>query len=162
SPDGKTLASSFRNDVRMAEAPETLIHFWDPDNGTKRQAVKLDRRLNFSTGLFSPDSKLFAYATVSGEISVIDVAGGNVLHKLTVGTQQDAPVLAFSADGTQLYSKLPSERVVRQWDLKTGKSAGFFGGKADGQSGRFAGTVGCLALLPDGKTLAAGDSNAIR
>src|SRR5439155_12476854 len=113
-------------------------------------------------GVFSPDSKLFAFSTQGGEIGVVEASSGRVLHQWKVETLQDAPQLAFSADSAKLYSKLSSERVVRQWDVHTGKAAGFFGDKSDDQRGRFAGLVSCLALMPDGKTLAVGDSNALR
>ena len=54
------------------------------------------------------------------------------------------------------------DRAIRVWDVKTGKAAGFLGDKSDVRLTRFVGSAGCLALLPDGKTLALGDSNAIR
>jgi RNA polymerase sigma factor (sigma-70 family) len=161
-PDGKTLAWAARR-PGPKEGKEATIQFWDAATGNRLRTVQVETMAGFSAAVFAPDSKRLAYATVDGEVGVVDAAAGKVLHKWVVGNRTANPAVVFSADGTKLYTKLSAERGVREWESATGKALRQFGDLAQEGPARFEPLTGCLSLMPNGKTLAiGGNGNALR
>jgi WD40 repeat protein len=106
---------------------------------------------------FSDDEQLFAVCDAhEGRVYVLDLATGKE-RKLSAASEADHwrlySSLAFSADGKLLaaWSKSAGEVVV--WDVATGKER--CRAKAPPRKGDYPPRV-CVALSPDGKTLAAG------
>jgi RNA polymerase sigma factor (sigma-70 family) len=161
SPDGKMLAYAPPDSLRVVKAPE--IQIWDAATGKELGTHKVETRFGFSAAVFSPSNKLLAYATVDGEVGVMVAVGGKLLHKWSIANRQESPAVAFSADSTKVYTKVAGSRIVREWDVATGKELRKLGEAADDGPTRPSNTTGCLVLTSDGKTLAVGgDGNAIR
>lgn len=100
----------------------------------------------------SRDGRLAALSDASGRIAIRETRGWHLVAELyhPVG----ATAVAFSPDGTQLYSA-GYDGTARQWDLATRKTVRIFSGAK--------GTLWTLALSPDGKELAtAGEDTVIR
>jgi RNA polymerase sigma factor (sigma-70 family) len=145
SPDGKVLAVGTEGviklfDVYAGKLLRTLAH--EPKEG---QPIPDGRRVHFS-----PDGKTLASVGAYG-ITLWDVASGTLNSRLH--PQGTGPAdLTFSPDGKKLAS--PSEDLsVRFWDVPTGKE--------EPEPGH-PGTVGAVALSPDGKVVVTGSIDGVR
>jgi RNA polymerase sigma factor (sigma-70 family) len=168
-PDGKTLVSvTCEMDEQNAV---NSITFWDPETGQEMHTVKVKDGFGIHSPVFSPDSKLFAYATHDCEVHLLRAATGENLQNFKVlAIPGHWPRLVFAADSSKLYSKSPNPGMecIQEWDVKTGKllrrmfSAGV--NPQDPDRIRYLPGLECLATSADGKTLAAGggDDHSIR
>src|SRR5262249_5490956 len=124
-PDGKHLAAALhRFGGRDNEGP--LVRVWELATGREVFPAWHGRHAN--AGAFSPDGKLLAAGGENdggendGTVAVYDWAAKRQLLRF----QADAHVvfcLAFSADGTKLYTG-GNDPDVKRWDAATGKTAG--------------------------------------
>lgn len=158
-PDGKTLVS-----IRTAEGEMELEHhiqFWDLATGKVRHTARILRETGLQSGVFSPDSKRFAFALLS-EVVVLDVASGEQLQRWKsedlVFTATTWPALAFAADSNRLYATA-GEGAILELDLRTGKQLRRLADRGRRHTvwsvfPRMDGPPSCLAMAPDGKTLA--------
>lgn len=141
SPDATTIASG---------SQDGLISLWNMEN--KRKVIELTGHTEEITSLaFSPiDSNVFASAAGDGTIRFWSVETYNTLKKIDAGAAVSA--LAFSADGKTLFSA-GDDRLIRRWDVATGKPTGVFKGHED--------AVTHLAVLKD-KLLSGSPDRTIR
>jgi RNA polymerase sigma factor (sigma-70 family) len=162
-PNGQTLTCAV-NDY-TPDGLVTKFQFWDANTGKELYAIKATQFKSVglvSSPVFSPDGKLFAFGTMEGEVS-LHRTGGELVRKLPAAAKQQWPLVAFAADSSRLYTKVPDDRTIREWDVTTGKPLRRLT-EPDGEpSVRFGGPIGCLTLAPNGKTLAVGgDNNSLR
>jgi len=171
-PDGKTLVSvTCEMDEMDKKEAVNSITFWDPETGKELHTLKVKDGFGIFSPVFSPDSKLFAYATHDCEVRLLRAGTGELLQKFTVSEVRGHwPRLAFAADSSKLYSKSPNpgRECVQEWDVKTGNLLRrmFSQGVVPKDPDRIIYFPGleCLATSADGRTLAAGggDDNSIR
>jgi WD40 repeat protein len=148
SPDGKTLASY---------ADPTTLGLWDTATGRRVGSVPMPDRNPIQNGAFSPDGRCLALDMNDGTVAVYELATGQVrqvLSKKAAGPANAAYApygqipgsrVAFAPDGRTL-AQAGLDRVLRVWDVDTGKELATFKGHA--------GAVGAVAYAPDGKSLA--------
>ncbi|MDY3554341.1 sigma-70 family RNA polymerase sigma factor [Gemmata sp. JC717] len=137
SPDGKTLALG----------QDKAIRFYDLASG------KEVRSWTSSVGdayylAFSPDGKVLASAHGGGAVLLWDVAKGRVRTRLTAG-QNTRTMLVFSPDGKTLATADVLKKLIRLFDVTTGKERQQIGSETLAFPLDF-------AFSPDGATLAAG------
>jgi WD40 repeat protein len=133
-PNGKILASAAGH-----------IHFWDVSTG--QEVRRLRQAGDVRLLAFSPDGKVLASGggISSGDrVLLWDLAKGRLWH--TLGFEEMATrSLAFSPDGRTLATGGMKGKMVRLWEMATGKERGRFPGSSGGGN--------CAAFLPDGKHL---------
>jgi WD40 repeat protein len=141
-PDGKTLA------VGADPALDTLS-IWDVATGRSLSPFGSGRQESVHTVAFSPDGKLLASQGDAGPIRLRDPATGEEKAALLVDGD-NLRSLIFSPDSTTLVGLRGGQ--VYLWDVATGKELRRFGELNYPR---------CLALSPDGKTLAGGGCSRI-
>jgi len=135
SPNGKVLASSCLGGT---------LRLWDTETGKETRSLPIDGGYRVLAMTFSLDSKRFAFNNRSDKgIQLVDVADGKVVRTFQ-GHKDSVTGLAFSADGTMLFSG-GHDHTIRAWDVATGKELRRYGDAKTEITG--------LALAPDGKTL---------
>jgi RNA polymerase sigma factor (sigma-70 family) len=144
-PDGKTLASAGYDNV---------VRLWDV--ATAKETAQLSGHTAPVLAVaFAPDGKTLASGSHDGTARLWDVRTGKETKKLDADSGINIGVsgVSFSPDGKQLAACTTASRVVRVYDVASGKETHALAG------GRFR----RVAFSPDGKTLAAGDgNNAVR
>jgi RNA polymerase sigma factor (sigma-70 family) len=143
------------------------LRFWNPWKGEERYSLQQPHIPGERLALaFSPDSKLFAFATRASEIILLQVANGEQLHKLKVTEQHADTLLAFNPEGAKLYSRSLitslNDLIIQEWDTHSGKLLRRFG-ERDPDLGRWS-IVNMqlgrsLQVSPDGKTLLTGEGS---
>ena len=98
---------------------------------------------------FSPDGKALAETGSGGDTRLWDVQTGALLK--TFGGAGNRYAAAFSPD-SKLLASAGEEKAIQVWDVKTGKVVQTF--SAEG-----AAPIRSLAFSPDGKSLAAADTD---
>ena len=147
SPDGETLASG---------DSKGDIHLWDVRTRQQKNLLKGHTSHVYSVA-FSPDGRTLASGEQEKIIYLWDVHTGERKKTITDHTHYVSAVL-FSPDGKTLISGSWDD-TIRLWDAHTGEQKKNFVWD----------TISCLAISPDGKTLAGGSvfargsaTNAIR
>ncbi len=142
SPDGKALASAGGD---WEDDGTGEVKLWDVGSGRPRFSLKQDDRTMFAVA-FSPDGKTLASGGRDQAITLWDVATGQG-RKTCVGHEEAVRTIAFHPDGHALASS-GFDKTVRIWDARTGEAIGspFV---LDGTG------PNCVAISPDGKSLAA-------
>jgi serine/threonine-protein kinase len=112
-----------------------------------QRSIKAEAGGPILSAAFSPDGKTLVVAGNYRSVQELDVASGT--PRVTInGRLGNSPLVAMSPDG-KLFATTGGERVVRFWNVETGKQW-----LADLSTGIPA--VYALAFGPDGKTLAVG------
>ena len=135
SSDGKLLAAPIRDGIKIWES------------GTGKELKSWAEGPPMITRIaFSPDDKYLAAASFGGDVKIWDTTKWTAVRSLETPMVKKASnwVLdfAWSKDGKHLVSA--GHQAILLWDVKTGKRLHKFGTFAT-----------CVALSPDGKTLAA-------
>jgi WD40 repeat protein len=155
-PDGKMFVSV----ESELDGMDSVHHlkFWDPQTAKELRSIKVPTPFGLIAGVFSPDSKLFAYATPDAGLVLLRADTGEQLHQWKAWKSVDSAALAFAADSTKLYCRTLNLPLVQEWDVTTAKLLRKFPAlfPATRTVLFFPGGHSCLAASPDGKTLATG------
>ncbi len=143
SPDGKLLAS----------CAGTTIILWDVGNAKELRRIELDHYV--SSIAFSPDSKTLAVSTGGAILWLYDVATARKSSEFDTELRS-VNHLVFAPDGMTL-ALTAGGGTVRLRDVATGKQLQELGPTPRPRRGSEPWTR-CVALSPDGKTVAAGYS----
>lgn len=129
------------------------LRHWDMKTGkllNEHPVARVAEQASRVRAAFSADAGKVACASNSGPgIHVYDTATGQEIQPLD-GHARGTYALGFTPDGKTLVSS-GSDRVIRLWDLTSGKEVRQFG-KVPPEGHKF---VFALAISPDGKRLAA-------
>ncbi len=147
SPDGKIFASGNENgDIILWDAA-THEPIGQPLNGDTKAVTDI---------AFSPDGKILAAGSFDGSIILWDAVSGQKISQLIekYAIYDYLTYVAFSPDGKTLATGRSDEKIIKRWDLATGKT---IGEPLAVDSG-----VNDLVFSPDGRLLAAGDGDNVR
>jgi RNA polymerase sigma factor (sigma-70 family) len=167
SPDGKILAAGYQcstprqtDDLRPGDQM-WKIQLWEAATAKKVGNILVETKLLWGISFlaFSPDGKMLASANGNGIVRLWDLAiGKEILHVETandvlgtMGRGRGTCTVVFSPDGKRLATLTSgmAVSVVRVWDLATRKEIHSIKGEG----------FYCMALAPDGKTLATGNAD---
>lgn len=150
SPDGKTI---------ITVTGGRLVKSWDAGTGKLLQQRELPVRFSsYHESYLSSDGRflIIQEEDFDAPIDIWDVPAGKRLHRLRPPRGQWHPMSALSPDGKTLAvgegGPIKNKRVLRLWDLESGKQRELKG---------HAGTFQNLAFSPDGKFLAATDGQLV-
>ena len=132
SPDGRTLASTYR------DGP---VKLWDVGTGRKVGVLPVVPVLDVA---FSPDGRSMAIATMSDQLMIWDVATGRNVRTFR-GHASGFHGVAFSPDGRTL-AFASADNTVELWDAANGKEVRTLSGHTK--------PVIAVAFSPDGRTFA--------
>jgi WD40 repeat protein len=154
-PQDRVNTMAFSPDSRLLATGnvDRTIRLWDTATG--RPVARLQEHTKpVSSVAFSPDGKLLASGSADRTIRLWDLDSRQeraVLH----GHRGVVMELSFCRERRLLASRGWAEPVVRLWDTRTGQEAGLLRGHTA--------AIRCLAVSPDGKTMATGsDDSTIR
>lgn len=145
SPDGRHVA---------AGGSAGVVRVWDTGSGNPVWSSADANTAEVIAAAYAPDGSLLATAAADGRVKLCDPASGAVRRTLE-GHAGGATSLAFSADGLLLACG-DGQGATRLWDVRTGRLS-----RTCQSAASKAGTVTtdrlvtCVALSPDGATLAA-------
>ena len=144
SPDGKTLATSNRDDL----AEGTTIQLWDAAT-CKHKTSLMGPQEPIVSVAFSPDSRTVAGGGEDGTVYLWDATNGELKTTLTGHTKDFVFSVAFSPDGRTLASgaRRSGDGEVYLWDV--------ISGECKASLNRLGG-VSSVAFSPDGSALAVG------
>ena len=159
SPDGKTLATSSRDDL----AKDTTVQLWDAVTCKHKATLTTERQETIYSIAFSPDSRTVAGGGDKGTVHLWDVTSGELKTVLTgthgklkttfTGEQiwigRRVKSVAFSSDGRTLASGASSwgGGEVCLWDVVSGE--------CKASLNKLAGILS-VTFSPDGSVLAVG------
>jgi RNA polymerase sigma factor (sigma-70 family) len=154
SPDGKTLAAG------GAYLSPAAAQVWDPAAG--KELAMLPKDAGAVTGLaFSPDGTMLATSSEDYMVRLWNISKGALVRSWKADDGFSGPTpLSFSRDGRLLVtgsqSRVPGKpwgvvRMVRVWDVATGKEARSFRGHD--------GPINAVAVSPDGAVIASGSAD---
>ena len=129
SPDGKTVASSSKESVRL----------WNTQG--EKQLRSVITHTAILGAVFSPDGKTLASGNEDNTVRLWDARSGKLLTTL-IGHKGEVSHVAFSPDGKTLASM--GDDTVRLWDTRTGEHL-----RALSESKYYS-----MTFSPDGETLA--------
>jgi WD40 repeat protein len=142
----------------LAASHGRAVAVWKVANTKKSSTIWLPEGTSARTGAFTPDGRCLVLDVEDGTVLLAEIATGQVRrtygvkadvgeqttirgHFITFGLSGEAKV-AVTPDGKQLVHAGP-DRVVRVWDIFTGKELASFKGHD--------GAILALAISPDGK-----------
>src|SRR5262249_38165315 len=140
SPDGAVLASG---------GGEGLVRRWEVR--TRKELPQLETGDRVTALAYSPGGEALATGAM-GKVRLWGLPAGGRLREFK-GHTGGVYAVAFSPDGAQLASG-DMGRVVRLWDIKTGKCLAELSESAGSEY-----LCCCLCFSPDGRTLAAAYSD---
>ena len=132
SPDGTTLASGSRDEVKL----------WDVATRASIGTLEHTPRYLVQSVAFSPDGMTLASGASDAKIRLWDVA-----TRASIATLEGGSDVAFSPDGTTLASG-GTNHALKLWDVATRANIATLEGRS-----------GDVAFSPDGTTLASGGTN---
>jgi WD40 repeat protein len=159
SADGRMLATY---------ADPVTVGLWDTATGKRLITLPTEGRSAIASGAFTADGRCLILDMNDGTVTLFELATGQPRRifgkkvpqpkdnlRLAVGRPlrvgpQEGPSVALSPDGQTLAYAGP-DRVVRWWDIDTGKELAAFKGHS--------GTVNAVAFSPDGKRLASASAD---
>ncbi len=154
-------------DAFIAAGVDGVIRIFDPDGAPVRDVAAQPTPV-IALGLDQAGARVAA-ASLTGEISVIELATGEIRQRL-LGPERPLWSLAFVPGSDQLLSG-DNARIVRRWDLKEGTLIGFRGDDAqpdplaaykdDPGAQVFRACIACHTLQPDGGNRAGPSLNGI-
>src|SRR5262249_39098961 len=140
--------------------------FWDTGSGQRIGTFTPATRglpknpATIHSGAFSPDGRSVALAQNDGTVDLYEFASGQLRRSfgmpvVPIGVRHDIESLPtarvlFSKDG-QLLMHAGLDDIVHVWDAASGKELAAFDGHR--------GAINCLALSPDGRTLASASAD---
>src|SRR5262249_32027606 len=139
-----------RRAVEVLRAIDTL----PPGAVARLGTVRFRHQMPLCALCFSPDGKVLASTAWDGTLCFWDAADGRLRRKVLL--PGDFPFicsLAFSADGKIIATAGGWEEGVYLWDVATGKRLHRFSHPV--------GRLAAIAVSPDGKLVATGESEAI-
>ena len=135
SPDGKYIASSSNNTIRV----------WGAQGGTYIRAL-INHNRSVNSISWSPDGKYMASGSINGIIRIWDATNGTCMHILK-GHTKEINSLSWSPDGKQLASS-SDDCTIKIWDATNGTCIRTLKGHAD--------AVYSVSWSPDGKYIVSG------
>jgi WD40 repeat protein len=136
SPDGHFLASGSSG----------TIPIWDVASGKlDRECTGFDQ--NVYALSFSPDGTMLASGGVDRALRVWDARTCRIIYILK-GHERPVKCVRFLAKTPSILVSASIDNTVRFWDITSGTCISTFKAHGDG--------IDCMALAPDGKTLATG------
>ena len=143
SPDGKSLA---------AACDDGSVRIWEWPSGRLARVLKAAGHDSFvSCVAFAPDGKSVASGGEEGDVKLWNVETGKEIRAFPAFRETVFGV-AFRADGLTL-AAASYDRTVRLWNIATGNEERRFSYKT---------LINCIALGPDGKTLALSEHTAFQ
>jgi hypothetical protein len=155
--DGPVTAVALSGDGRLALSCglDRTVRLWDVGTGKERGRWTGHAAEVFAVA-FAPDGKRALSGGGDGSVLVWDVATGREIGRLE-GPRNAVVCVAFQADGQQVLSGCSqyrgSERVVRLWDLATGRAVASWGEEL---------VAGAITFRPDGTTALLGHAGGVR
>ncbi|RKU15867.1 hypothetical protein C6500_18810 [Candidatus Poribacteria bacterium] len=151
SPDGKTLATSSRDDL----AKDTTVQLWDAVTCKHKATLTTEHCEVILSIAFSPDSYTVAGGGRSGEVYLWDATNGELKTTLTEHTKDFVFSVAFSPDGRTLASgaRFAGRGEVYLWDVVNGECKASLDRNSDG--------VNSIAFSPNGSVLAIGVNDGV-
>ena len=154
SPDRKTLATLFKDlpillwDVNKDKLKITLVGHLVKNNPIQIQSgYHLPSQIDSIA--FSPNGKLLANGSLTGEIRLWNINSGRLIRKLT-DQYGFIKSLSFSPDG-ELLASGSDDGSILVWDIETGRYEPFLAERMRG--------ISCLSFSSDGKMLLGGSVN---
>jgi serine/threonine protein kinase len=136
-PDGSTIA------VGCSDA---TVQLWNASTGESVRALR-GHSTRVTSVTFSPDKQTLASGALDGTIRLWNATGvSGQLRPTLEGFTSYIWCVAFSPDGQWIASG--TDKVLRLWDVNTGKLLRMFEGHAS--------AVSSIAFSPDGRLLASG------
>lgn len=145
SPDGKTIATSSRDDL----AKDTTIQLWDALTCKHKATLTTEHCETIVSIAFSPDNWTVGGGDKEGTVYLWDTTNGELKTTLTGHGKEYVFSIAFSPDGRTLASGVRSSGngEVYLWDVVSGE--------CKASLNRLKG-VSSVAFSPDGSVLAVG------
>ncbi|WP_331771225.1 serine/threonine protein kinase (plasmid) [Embleya sp. NBC_00888] len=144
SPDGRTMATTSGNNNPGNTVSDGRLQLWDTASRTRIAALE-----NVNSPLhalsFSPDGRTLANLRSDGRITLWDV-GTRTAAKTLTGPASGVTCIAFGPGDTLAGGF--KEGTVTLWDTRSGRSTKVLTTATNAP-------VTCIAISPDGKTLAA-------
>jgi WD40 repeat protein len=169
SPDGKQVAwvgiEQTRPQLGRGKThTKAFVKFLDAATGVEQSRTETFdcSRDSDSKAIFSPDSKVLAWRRDTS-VHLIDTAVHSELRRIDF--HEPGVIMAFSPNGKSLITLAPADRVLRVWDIASGREMRRFGepvkpSQAWARNGTGRGFG--LTLSPDSKLAALADENRLR